>query len=80
MCLQVAGRSKPEEGVEKASETPLHVAVRENQPSSVKALLEHGADTSIQDCRGRTPLNAAISSNRVDVMEIFNDYLGGNAK
>jgi catechol 2,3-dioxygenase-like lactoylglutathione lyase family enzyme len=39
--------------------TPLHLAVLKNQPASVAALLELGADIAQRDSRGRTPLACA---------------------
>ena len=41
--------------------TPLHLAVLKNQPVSVAALLELGADLGARDSRGRTPLACAVS-------------------
>ncbi|MDQ7248129.1 glyoxalase superfamily protein [Dongia sedimenti] len=39
--------------------TPLHLAVLKNQPESVAALLQLGADPGARDSRGRTPLACA---------------------
>lgn len=51
-------------GVSTSNPTPLHVAVCRARIDNVKALLKHGADHTIKDSAGLTPLELAIKSTR----------------
>lgn len=42
-----------------AQETPLHIAVKQGQDEMVHLLLKYGADISIKNTSGRTPLDSA---------------------
>lgn len=74
-CLQIMGRGKPEEEMERASETPLHVAVREDQPAAARWLLDNCADLGLRDCRGRTAVDCAVEGERVELLEVFKEHL-----
>lgn len=39
--------------------TALHAMVMQGNPMAVRLLLEHGADTSVRDAEGKTPLDLA---------------------
>ena len=49
--------------------TPLHFAVRQNNPDMVDLLLELGADVSAKDAQGRTPLGAASAKTDVKIVD-----------
>lgn len=51
--------------------TALYVAVEKEHPEIVKLLVEAGADINISGPGTHSPLNAAISDNRVEILEIF---------
>ena len=40
--------------------TPLHLAIKNNRPHVVKILVQHGANTTIRDTNGKTPLHYAM--------------------
>ncbi|XP_049762865.1 ankyrin-1-like [Schistocerca cancellata] len=50
-------------------QTPLMLAVKEKQ--SVKLLLKEGANVNMQDCAGRTALQAAIECKNFDAMKLL---------
>jgi hypothetical protein len=43
--------------------TPLHFAAEEGHSAMVRMLLKFGADRTIKDSRGRTPLEVAMAKN-----------------
>ena len=58
--------------------TPLHAAIIQNLPGSVKILLEHGADPNLKDSGGRTALevgklmkNNLTPTDAIKVLEEF---------
>lgn len=51
-------------GVSTSNPTPLHIAVCGARIDNVKTLLKHGADHTIEDRAGLTPLDLAIKSTR----------------
>jgi hypothetical protein len=53
------------------SGTPLHFAVRANQPKTVKYLLEAGADRSMLDDEGRTPKRLAEELKLPEIVALF---------
>ena len=54
--------------------TALSAAIMEGEnPEVVKILLENGADASLADEEGRTPLNAACYTNNIPVITILLD-------
>jgi ankyrin repeat protein len=54
-----------------ASETPLHVAVLNNQVDVTRWLLNHGADTEVLDLQGRTAELIALESGKKDIIGLF---------
>ena len=51
--------------------TPLHLACAEGQESAVRYLLHQGADVTVEDRWGNTPLADAIRHERFDVQELL---------
>ena len=46
---------------DKTHSTPLHLAAHSGSPDTVRLLIEHGADATVFDGSGRTPLHLASS-------------------
>jgi len=57
LCAALPFSSESELDQEAEIETPLHVAVRCGSYASAALLLEHGADPSMRDSEGMTPLD-----------------------
>lgn len=54
-------------------QTPLHLAVIQNQPETVKTLLTVGANPNIVTRHGDTPLHLAVSASHNDCLsELLN--------
>lgn len=51
--------------------TALHEAVLGNHPAIVNILLEHGANTTLQDKQGFTPLHHASWHGQLEIMDIL---------
>lgn len=51
--------------------TPLHKAVSAAAPTSVQKLIARGADLTVKDRRGQTPLDLAISLQDEEMQEIL---------
>eukprot|EP00931_Biecheleriopsis_adriatica_P117169 TRINITY_DN92708_c0_g1_i1.p1 TRINITY_DN92708_c0_g1~~TRINITY_DN92708_c0_g1_i1.p1 ORF type:complete len:630 (+),score=76.77 TRINITY_DN92708_c0_g1_i1:25-1914(+) len=56
--------------------TPLHLACCEGQAEAARFLLEQRADINAVDRFGRTPLNSAIASQNVELVEHIRDRNG----
>ena len=57
---------------DKNENTPLIVAIRNNEVETVKALLEQGADVNDRDLDGNTPLHIAMLHTRsTEIMEVL---------
>ncbi len=56
-------------------QTPLHYSVRTNDMSKLTLLLQFGADVDIKDFRGKTALDYALSSRRInrEIVDILVD-------
>lgn len=52
-------------------DTPLHIAVKNNQIENIKLLLAAGADTKISNFNQQTPLDIAYAENKQDVIDLF---------
>ena len=57
-------------------QSPLHIAVAENQPQVVSLLLKQGHTLAVTDRSGDSPLHVAIKSNHQEVIEILLDEGG----
>ena len=55
----------------KAGETPLMLAVQEDDLETVKLLLDNGADTTIQDNLGLSPLAIAIENRNLPIAKLL---------
>jgi hypothetical protein len=55
----------------KSGYTPLHIAAGLGHVKIVKILTIKGADVSIKDKRGRTPLDLAVLKNKKDVVRVL---------
>lgn len=54
----------------KAGDSPLHILVKNNLPvSHAKALLDAGADTSVRDAKGNSPLLLALVSKQKELAQ-----------
>lgn len=54
--------------------TPLHVSCMFNQPHMVHMLLELGADTTLVDAQGKTPLQLAEELNSISAKHVLMKY------
>lgn len=54
--------------------TVLHYAVENSDKSTLKDLLDHGADWHIKDNTGHTALDYARELKRLDICELFENY------
>jgi ankyrin repeat protein len=55
--------------------TPLHVAAESGKNASVTFLLEHGADPTVQDDNGSTPVNTANVEGQRATAKIIQDWI-----
>lgn len=55
--------------------TPLHAAVSNGRYEEAKILVERGADLSIRDSEGFTPLERARRSNSLDMVELLASHM-----
>jgi ankyrin repeat protein len=53
------------------SQTPLHIAASMGKMKAVEALVSLGADLTMKDSTGRTPLAAAERAGLTDVVEFL---------
>ncbi|WP_264707971.1 ankyrin repeat domain-containing protein [Wolbachia endosymbiont (group B) of Agriphila straminella] len=51
--------------------TPLHLAIQGNKPSTVKLLLNKGANINAKDKDGKTPLDLAVQEGYTDIIQII---------
>ncbi|KAL8820287.1 MAG: hypothetical protein Q9191_007547 [Dirinaria sp. TL-2023a] len=54
--------------------TPLHLACANNFGAAVRKLLEHGADATVLDAEGRSPLTIALEMKRKGGMRVDHCY------
>lgn len=59
--------------------TPLHAAANAGRYEEAKILLERGADLSIRDAEGLTPLERARRSNKLDMVELLASHMNVDA-
>jgi ankyrin repeat protein len=55
-------------------ETALHEACRDDDTECVKELLVHGADTTVKDKNGKTPLDLAKENKHLTVINLFIEH------
>ena len=63
--------ANPNLGSEREGETPLHLAVFSMDLETIKLLLEHGADVTLKDNKGNTPIDAAEAERPDRMTEIL---------
>ena len=51
--------------------TPLHLACAKKYSAAVRKLLEHGADATVLDAKGRTPLTIALETTDIAEEDVF---------
>ena len=54
-------------------DTPLSIAIDENNLDMVELLVENGASTNIHDAHGETPFQKAILRKHIDIIKYFMD-------
>lgn len=54
-----------------SGDTALHLACQNGHKDIVKILIDNGADTTIQDARGKTVLHNAASAERFDIVPLL---------
>ena len=59
--------------------TPLHYAVKSRNLQMVDALLNAGADSSMQDNEGKTPLHYAVKSRNLQMVEALLNAVDANS-
>ena len=64
LCSYVSPNVTDEDGL-----TPLACACKNNHALTVSVLLDHGADLSIRDSQGRSPIMYAIDNNSFSVLD-----------
>lgn len=52
----------------------LHPAISRGHVEMVRWLLEHGADTSVTNYQGKTPLKSALDQNQEAIAELLSQY------
>ncbi len=67
--LVASGAKLNDRGPNNSKELPLEAAVEVESPEMVSLLLELGADPSLKDDYGRSPLTAAARTGNIDVLE-----------
>ena len=67
------GADTPIDSAEGNGWTPLHSASFGGQNDVVIRLLKAGADRTLKDKNGKTPLDLATSKKHQEIVEIFND-------
>ncbi len=54
--------------------TPLHIAAQFGNAEIVEMLLQYGADATLQDEHGDTPLDDAIANEQKNVIELLKNH------
>jgi len=54
--------------------TPLHLATKANRPNVVKVLVQHGANITIRDTAGKSPLHYAMQMVSVCMSHVLLSY------
>ncbi|XP_064381820.1 arf-GAP with SH3 domain, ANK repeat and PH domain-containing protein 1-like isoform X2 [Halichondria panicea] len=67
------GNGHTENVVDDDGNTPLHLAVSNDNPQCVKLLLNHGADITIKNKEGRNPMDLAEETSYDECIELLQD-------
>ncbi|KAG6836357.1 hypothetical protein H0H93_008858 [Arthromyces matolae] len=54
--------------------TPLHEAAKAGHPGAVQFLLDHGADPTLKDSRGKPPVELARAHGHISIVEILEGF------
>ena len=58
-----------------AGQTALHLSAATGQPKLTKFLLERGADPTVKDAEGRTPLSYAVQNKHPQTASVLRQSL-----
>ena len=71
--LITKGKVDPNEAAIEKGYTALHAAIMNNKVNAIRKLLEHGADPWKRGPEGYTPIDAAIGTERGDLVQILTE-------
>ena len=65
---------------DKGGATALHIASRKGQVHTAAILLANGADQSIKDNQGHTPLTRAVDFGKIEIVKLLREDLSKRAE